>query len=426
MPSLKLKNLYHKLNSEFYLLILLILLYLVIRIYHLPQVVNFSMDQGTTLFKIYELWQTKKLTLIGPESSLKTINGLSFFHGPWIYYFLLPFMLVGNWNPLFGSYAFIILNLLALIVFFISINNHFGKKIAFIAALFFVFDLNSIRFSQFLWNPNFLLLTSSLLIYFWLEVIRNPKTLYFLLMGLLFGFSLGSHYQTIIILFTFLGFMLYKKLSFKYYLGVISGLTLGLSPLLIFELKHNFYNLQIIKLILTKGFEGTILWPLPIYYFLSLLPFLFLLSAISLNKLIIKNRYLAGIIIAIFIFYSLMQIAAPPLSGFTMPDGWNLPGYQKTSKIILNENINSFNIVNLLSGDTRDYPLRYLLTVAKNPPLNIDQYPQSKYLFVTAREQQEVVNNPVWEINSFCPCKISKSWPIQNNINLYLLEKFSL
>lgn len=423
-PLSILKKIFPKFQKEL-ILLFLIVLYLVVRLYQLPQVVNFSMDQGTTLLKIFELWQTKKLTLIGPESSLKTINGLSFFHGPWIYYYLLPFLLIGNWNPIYGSYAFIILNLLSLLILFKCINKFFNFRVSFICCLFFILDITSVRFSQFLWNPNFLLFTSSLLIYFWLEIIHKPKFLHFSLIGLVFGFSLGSHFQTIIILFIFLVFMLLKKISLKYYFCILSGILLGLTPLLLFELKHNFYNLQILKLIFTKGLYSPVQWPLPGYYFLSLLPFIFLLAAIVLNKLMVKNRYLAGIIITIFIFYSVMQITASPASGFTMPEGWNLAGYKKVSQLILKENKNNYNVASLLSGDTRDYPLRYLLTIANHPPKLIDQYQQLKYLFVISRGNNSIINNPVWEINTFCPCRISKIWPIQNNINLYLLEKSS-
>ncbi len=283
-PLSILKKIFPKFQKEL-ILLFLIVLYLVVRLYQLPQVVNFSMDQGTTLLKIFELWQTKKLTLIGPESSLKTINGLSFFHVPWIYYYLLPFLLIGNWNPIYGSYAFIILNLVSLLILFKCVNKFFNFRVSFICCLFFILDITSIRFSQFLWNPNFLLFTSSLIIYFWLEIIHKPKFLHFIFIGLIFGFSLGSHFQTIIILFIFLGFMLLKKISLKYYFYILSGILLGLTPLLLFELKHNFYNLQILKLIFTKGLYSTVQWPLPGYYFLSLLPFIFLLAAISLNKL---------------------------------------------------------------------------------------------------------------------------------------------
>lgn len=217
--------------------------------------------------------------------------------------------------------------------------------------------------------------------------------------------------------------MLLNKFSFKYYLNLICGLCIGLSPLIVFELKHNFYNLHIVSLILSNGLTGTISWPFPSYYFLSLIPFLFLLTAIVLNKLIIKNRFLAVIIISIFIFYSLRLITTPSTSGYTMPEGWNFPGYQKVSKIIVEENVDDFNVVSLLSGDMRDYPLRFLLTVSYHPPLPVEQYPQSLNLFVLARENQLIINNPVWEISSFCPCQITKEWVIQNKIKLYLLKK---
>lgn len=380
------------------------------------------MDQGITLLKIYELWQVKKFTLIGPESSIKAVNGLSFFHGPWIYYFLLPFLLVGNWNPLVASYAFIILNLLALMILFATIKEHFNVRTAFIACLFFTLDIISIRFSQFFWNPNFLPFFSSLILYFWLKIIKRPKLNYFFLIGLILGLSLGCHYQTILLIISFIIYSILKRIPFKNLSIALFGFLLGLSPLIIFELKHNFYNSTVIYLVLKKGSQNGVKWPLPSYYFLSLLPFLFFLLAIFIERILRKNHFLGYLLIIIFVIFSLFKIIPKSKSGFTMPTDWNYLEIEKAAKIILKENSKNYNIANTLYGDTRDYALRYLLTIAKNPPLGVELYPQAKSLFVISRQdKEEVIKNPVWEISSFCPCKVVKIWKIQNNINLYLL-----
>lgn len=107
-----------------------------------------------------------------------------------------------------------------------------------------------------------------------------------------------------------------------------------------------------------------------------------------------------------------------------MPKDWNYLAVKKSAEIILKENLQNFNIASLLSGDTRDYPLRYLLTIAGKPPLEVDQYPQADNLFVISKHnKEETINNSVWEISSFCPCELVKIWDIQNNIKLYLLAK---
>lgn len=385
------------------------------------------MDQGKTLLNIYQLWQERKFTLIGPESSLKTINGLSFFHGPWIYYFLLPLLLLLDWNPLAGSYFFIFINLLALIILFFTIKKQFGQLSALLSSLLFTISPPIIYYSQFLWNPNFLPLVSSLIIFISVKILGQPtKSTLFFFLGFILGFGLSNHYQTFILVVIIFLWMVFNNQKFVNFLFTISGIIIGTLPLVIFEFKHNFYNFRIIFFIIKQGLINSNPIIPHFYYFLFLTPFLCLFFGIFLAKIFNYNLFLGIIIVILISIYSFNHIFKKPASGFTMPQGWNYLGQKKITEIILKENKSNYNIANLLWGDTRDYPLRYLLTIAKNPPLNIDQYPQSKYLFVTAREQQKVVNNPVWEINSFCPCKISKSWPIQNNINLYLLEKSSL
>ena len=160
-----------------YCLLFLVFIFLFLRFYNLPKVFNFSMDQGKTLLTIYQLWQDKKFTLIGPESSIKTNMGRTFFHGPWIYYFLLPVMLIANWNPFTGAYLFIGLNLLALIILFKAIKQGFGFRTALISSFLFTFTPNVVRFSQFFWNPNFLPLVSSLIIFLGVKI-KKKQTLY--------------------------------------------------------------------------------------------------------------------------------------------------------------------------------------------------------------------------------------------------------
>lgn len=382
------------------------------------------MEQGQILLKIREIWQTKKLTLVGLETSIKTQSGRGFFQGPWIYYLPLPVLLISNWNPLSASYFFIFLNLAALIILYLAVKEKYNNTTAFLAGLFFSLMPNMIHFSQFIWNPNFLPFASCLVIYFWIKLQKNARSIYFLLSGLTLGFGLGCHYQFLLIIIGFIGWMIYKRYPLSYFFFVLTGIVISFSPLIIFEFKHNFYNLKTVALILQEGPKEGMVFPPPFHYYISFMPFLFLIVSLCINKLLKKNFFLAISLITIFILYSLLNLFSNHNNGFSMPLGWNYIGIQKASQIILGENKKNYNIANLLSGDTRDYPLRYLLTAAGKPPLEVDQYPRADNLFVISKhEKEKTVNNSVWEISSFCPCKLIKTWSIQNEIKLYLLQK---
>ena len=415
-----------KLTRNNLFLLLLIVLFLLVRLYNLEKVVNFSMDQGTTFLKLYDIWTTKKIPLIGPESSLKAINGLSFFHGPWVYYLLFPAALISHWNPLSASYLLISLNLLALIFLYKIFYRRFGLFAALSFGLIYCLDFINIRYSQFAWNPNFLVFTSSLILGL-LFIInkKNCKKISFFL-GLLFGFSLTFHYLSLLLFIPFCGYWILQKsrnLSFKL---LFLGLLIPLMPQIVFELRHNFYNLQIIYLILSGKGSSSISWLFSIHYFLIFLPFLYCLVSLFIKYLYQYNRFIGSLLLGAITTGLLIIIINQSQTAYTMPKGWNLPGIQKASRIIIAENKKDYNVVNLLSGDTRDYPLRYFLTIANFKPLDVAEYPQAKYLFILARKDQNITNNPVWEISSFCPCSIIWTKEIQNQIFLSLFKKSSL
>jgi len=405
-------------------LLSLIVIFLFLRLYQLPQKVNFSMEQGKILLDIYNLWQNKKITLVGLETSIKTASGRGFFQGPWVYYLPLPALLISNWHPLSPSYLIILFNLAGLIFLFKGLKNKFNLPTAFFSGFLFTIMPRMVKFSQFIWNPNFLPFTSCLLIYLLLKISKKSSKILFFLTGLTLGFGLGHHYQFIlIIIFSFL-WMLYKKFSFKSFLITFSGIIIAFSPLIIFELRHNFYNLKTILLIL-KNYQGQVIKnKVPFHYFISFMPFIFLFISLLLEKIFDKKTFLQIIFVSLLILYSFLKIVPPSDSGFTMPQHWNFPSVTKTAEIIFHENYSRYNIANLLYGDTRAHALRYLLTVKKDPPLPVEQYSNADSLFaVSYQKGEQTIKNPVWEISSFCPCIVKKEWKINNQVNLFLLEK---
>lgn len=408
-------------------LFFLLLIFLFFRLYQLKYVLNFSFDQGLILTNTYKLWQTKKLTLIGIEYSFKTPWERGFFDSALPYYLFLPFLLITKWNPLSLSYFLISLNLLGLIFLYQAIKKFLDTKIAFLTCFFLAIMPKMVYHSQFIWLPNLLPFLSCLFLLIWIKIINkiNLHSNHFFV-GLILGLGISFHNSYFIVFLVNLVLIFIYKIKLKRLIFQGLGFLFGYSFLILFDLKHNFYNLKTIILILKYGSQKNFTFPPPFYYFLPLMPFIFLFLAIVIDK-IFKKYFIVTLIILLLIgLYSAKKILPRPKNGFGMPENWNYPSEQKTSQIILRENKSNYNIASLLSGDTRDYPLRYLLTIAGNPPLPVEQYPNATFLFVTSpHDQNSTINNQVWEISSFCPCRVQKSWAIQEKISLYLLAKIN-
>lgn len=406
-------------------LIFLIGLFLFLRIFNLEKEVNFSAEQGLFLNEAFEIYKTKKPTLIGPATSIKSKISQEFYQGPATYYLLIPPLVIFRGEVIAVSYWLIFLNSIALLIIYLSAQKQFDSKVAFWSAFFFATSPQLVTFSRFVWNPNFLPLFASILLFLMVKTNKNNKFFHFILLGFTLGLCLQFHYQAVLlILLTFIWLMI-KKTSLTRLIYVFLGFIIGFSPLIIFELRHNFYNLKTLLLILQTGTDKTLSF-LPFYYILCLVPFLAVFIGFFVKKLFSFNKTVGFLLIFFYLFLSTKEIYSFSYQAPGMPEGWNYLGEKEVVKIILKEDKKSYNIANLLTGNTRANATRYLLTIAGKPAGDVSSYPQVDWLFVISRyDEQRTKKDPVWEVSSFVPSRITKQWPIQNGINLYLFEKIN-
>lgn len=159
-----------------------------------------------------------------------------------------------------------------------------------------------------------------------------------------------------------------------------------------------------------------------------LLPFLMLLLIIiPVFLTYIKPNRLMWIICSFFLGLNLI-ITFSGLNnnhGYFMPDGWSLKKIDQTAGII-SESASShpnFNVASLLDGDTRTYPLRYMLSLTNQPVQDFTSYPQNDYLYVVGKDAKQITDSKVWEINSLRPFRIEKEWQVGDGVTLYLLSR---
>lgn len=410
-------------------LLFIIISFLFLRFYHLEESLTVGTDQGMHLLEIHRLFHERKISLIGPVSSF-TVYGRNFFFGPATYYLSMPFLALSNWNPFSVSYFMIFLQLAAFLILYRTLRRRF-PKIALYYALIFTFSTTAINYSRFLWNPNLMIPASTLLLAVLISIkSKSHKALWFGVIGFLLGLGLQFHYSYVLaIMLTVIWLIVRKKLNLVSFISIVIGFAVGFFPIILFDLRHNFYNLStIIQFVIVK-FDKTntslVYTPgyIPEYYSFSILPFIYFFISLFLIKLREINRYLPLFLFAGYITFSLTKVLPVPSSGFISATDWNYYGVNKAKQIIIFENKEKYNIVDLLTGDTRAIYLRALLTLAGKKPMSIDEYPDSKYLFIYSRVPiDRLLAGSLWEMDVMRPLEVVKTWYLQNGIYLYLLK----
>src|SRR3989338_6283356 len=133
-----------------FIFILIVLLGAWLRFYRIREYITFLGDEGRDLIVVKRMLIDHKFTLLGPITSVG-----SMYMGPIYYYFMAPFLLLWNYDPVgpavmvaFFSVATLILLYLLCAEFFI-----FGS-IGLIATFLYAISPLPIIYGHSSWNPN--------------------------------------------------------------------------------------------------------------------------------------------------------------------------------------------------------------------------------------------------------------------------------
>lgn len=470
-----LKNLF----KEHYLFLAILLIALFLRLYHIQTLTTFGRDQGIDFSTVREMVLFHKWTLIGIKTSIG-----EFFQGPIYLYMLYPAFLILKLDPIAGAITAVFISFLTLALIYYTLTKFYTKKAGILASLIYAVSPQLVIYGTTPLYQNFLPLFIVASIYFYLSIKGKKDFLNFFLLGLSVGLGMELHLLNIISAVSFLIILLVRK-YFKpistYFLGVI----FGFSPTILFELRHQFLNTHLFlsqfggaslkELPIIPHFQqlvqGIAIFLAGNSTFLALLVLIFIIASLFLAKfepkqkdvrdlvfitflisigmalkfnayephyllpfLIMSIFYLSltplkrvGLVLVILLSISGMLVTISNLNndhGYNMPKGWNM--YKiKTSASIISKDVNSnqFEVASLLDGDTRTYPVRYMLSVDGKPPMEVTDYPKAKLLYVLARGDKRILFPDVWEISSLGPAKVIKSWNLGDGIDLYKLGK---
>lgn len=159
-----------KINPLIYLLLGVILIIgFILRVYRVDQTLGFYYDQGRDALVIWDLWHSGKLFLIGPTTGIAGI-----FRGPYYYYLIAPFYLLGGGNPVWPS-AFLSLTTILAVAMVYLLGSRINRTIGLFAALIASFSFNIVMASRWLSNPTPMLILSMILVWAMLMVTEGKK-----------------------------------------------------------------------------------------------------------------------------------------------------------------------------------------------------------------------------------------------------------
>jgi len=416
---MKTKNIYFTVG-----IVLISVLYLFLRLYKLNELIGFRLDQGIHLLETKIMFDTGKIKLVGPMVTSKTFMGRQFFIGANYYYVLGIIGMLGQWNPEIITIIFIFLELGFYLFFVFYLKRKFNQLWSLLVFLFISISPYLIIHSRFFWNPHLLIPLSILVLYFGDKYLLKKEIKYLFLAAFCWGFGNACHYSAVFWGVWFVYLLIKSKQIgiIKPYLIIILGFILGDLPWFIFELRHNFYNTKTMFYVFMNSTSGG---ELTSHYFVFPLLVFITFGLLFLIKKI-KNKNIGnGVLIALFLGLFLIQTKIyrnyAPLD---VIEGWNYPIRKEVvSKILENGCPKNFNIASTVSGDTRSYDLRFLLTARGCFPMEVENYPNAEKLFLVAPIERPPETETVWEVSSMGKFKVNRQEKIAENIVFWELEK---
>ncbi len=262
MKNLPIQSTKHKAAQYLWFIIVIALVTAVffLRLYRLPEYLMFLSDQGRDAIVLKRLVTLEKLVFVGPTTSIGNV-----FTGPFYYYLVAPFMLLSGLHPVGPAFGVALMNSVGLVGIGWFLFKKFGRSTSLIFLVLAGLSATQIWQSRYSWNPNPIPLFAFLTLIAWQKAVEERKLLYFVLTGILFGFSLQLHYITMILVVPLLFTAAQSVLMWakdhmnpsarpKNHMPIIRGLYAYLLlagsavatflPLILFEIKNSFVNTQ--------------------------------------------------------------------------------------------------------------------------------------------------------------------------------------
>lgn len=234
---------------------LVLLIALVLRLYRIGDYMTFLGDEGRDVRIVRDLITKGNLVFIGPQTSVGNM-----YLGPLYYYMMAPALLLSGLNPVGPAIMIALLGVITVWFTWFVARHWFGQTAAFVSALLFALSPVAIIYSRSSWNPNPMPFFALLCVWGIYLVWHDKKMKWLPVVGVSFGAALQMHYLGLLLfpaLFVFwlLTLLQLSKAKDNKTLSSFRNQTIIaillffvlMSPLLLFDIKHNWMNTNAFK-----------------------------------------------------------------------------------------------------------------------------------------------------------------------------------
>lgn len=235
--------------------ILTLFLAAILRFYRLSEYMTFLGDEGRDAIIIKDLLINHHFPLIGPPTSVGNI-----YLGPLYYYMMAVPMFIFSLNPASAAGMNALLGVITVGLVYYFGKTWFSKFAGTVASFLYAISPVNIIYSRSSWNPNPTPLFSLLAILSFYKAHQTRNFNWLILTGAATAAALQMHYLALILLPIFAVLWFYEVIQKKQIPNLIPGTILGIlafilvmSPLVWFDLRHNFLNYRAISELLTQN-----------------------------------------------------------------------------------------------------------------------------------------------------------------------------
>lgn len=223
--------------KKYWLIILILLIGAFFRLYKIDAYMTFLGDEGRDAIIVRNLLVHADPILIGPGTS---VGGM--YLGPLYYYFMAPFLLLSGFSPVGPAVGVALLGIATIYLVYLTGKEFFGEKSGIVTALLFSISPTVIIYSHSSWNPNIMPFFSLLSIYSIWKVYKHKQYKWLIVCAISFAFVLQSHYLGIFLAPVLFVYWFLNRPPLRYSLLAITLFLFLMSPLLLFDIRHDWMN----------------------------------------------------------------------------------------------------------------------------------------------------------------------------------------